>query len=87
MAKCKKYLLVASALKNTGVKAMGELSACRYEDVSEACREIQRVLEHGEWRLYTLSHFCEKWNDDLLWETESTYATVIRVKRRDKVNE
>ena len=87
MAKCKKYLLVASALKDTNVETMEQLSARRYEDVSEACREIQRTLDHDEWKLYTLSHFCESWNDDMLWESDSTYTTVIRVKRKKKVNQ
>ena len=85
MAKCKKYLLVASALKNTGVKAMAQLAAYPYEDLSAAHHEIRRILEHDSWKLYTLSEFCDSWNDDMLWETESTYTTVIRVKRRKKV--
>lgn len=87
MAKCEKYILIASALKNTDVSTMEQLSARRYEDFSEACREIQRILEHGSWKLYTLSYFCASWNDDMLWETDSTYATVIRVKRRKKANQ
>lgn len=87
MAKCKKYMLIASALKNTSIKAMEQLSACQYEDLSAAHREIRRILEHESWKLYTLSDFCEAWNDDMLWETDSTYATVIRVERKKKVNQ
>lgn len=84
MAKYKKYVLIASPSRNSefnNLEAMAQIKANRYQDLPQACRDIQRILGHDAWKLYELSKLCEDWNDDTIWESSVTYASVVHVKR------
>lgn len=87
MAKYKKYVLIASPSRNSefnNLEAMAQIKANRYQDQPQACRDIQRILGHDAWKLYELSKLCEDWNDDTIWESSVTYASVVHVKRIKK---
>lgn len=47
MAKYKKYVLIASPSRNSefnNLEAMAQIKANRYQDLPQACRDIQRIL-------------------------------------------
>lgn len=62
MAKYKKYVLIASPSRKgefNNLEAMAQIKANRYQDLPQACRDIQRILGHDAWKLYELSKLCE----------------------------